>query len=419
MSDTGPASKKNPALVTIAIPEFRSYVFGRLCLVMALRMTATTVGWLIWQVTRNTLATGLVGLSEVVPALSLALYAGHVIDKSDKRGLTLKTLSFYVLAALCLLAITTPYVLHHLQNRWIAYTVYAVIFGTGILRAFANPAMSAMISQIVPRELLGNAVNWSQSTFLTASVLGHATAGLLIGYFNYTVVFTTIATLLVAGIFFVGRLKPKPSSQQAGTNQRTWGSVKEGLRFVYRTKEVLAAMSLDMFAVLFGGAVAMIPIYATDILHVSAQGYGWLNASSDIGSGIIIGTMTFFPLKRRQGTILLYAVFGFGLCIIAFGLSRWYFLSFGALLISGMLDGISVLVRGTIIQLKTPEDMKGRVLSVSSMFINSSNELGQFESGVTAKLMGIVPSVVFGGCMTLVVVITTWFKAPALRKMEY
>lgn len=418
MSDTGPAPQKNIALVTIGIPEFRSYIFGRLCLVMALRMTATTVGWLIWQVTRNTLATGLVGLSEVIPALSLALYAGHVIDKSEKRGLTIKTLVFYVLAALCLLALTTPYVLHHMQNRWIAYTVYAIIFGTGILRAFANPSMAAMISQLVPRELLGNAVNWSQSTFLTASVLGHATAGLLIGYFNYTVVFTTIACLLVAGIFFVGRLKPKPSSQ-TGPSQRTWGSVKEGLRFVYRTKEVLAAMSLDMFAVLFGGAVAMIPIYATDILHVSAQGYGWLNASSDIGSGIMIGTMTFFPLKTRQGKKLLYAVFGFGLCIIVFGFSKWYFLSFGALLISGMLDGISVLVRGTIIQLKTPEDMKGRVLSVSSMFINSSNELGQFESGVAAKLMGIVPSVVFGGCMTLIVVVTTWFKAPALRKMEY
>ena len=410
---------KNPALITIAIPEFRSYIFGRLCLVMALRMTATTVGWLIWQVTRNPLAIGIVGLSEVIPALSLALYAGHVIDKSEKRGLTLKTLAFYIVSSLCLIGISTPYVLHHMNNHAVAYAIYAVIFGTGILRAFANPAMAAMISQIVPRELLGNAVNWSQSTFLGASVLGHATAGFLIGHFSYTVVFSTIACLLLTGIFFVSLLKPKPSSQQPSENQRTWASVKQGLRFVYKTKEVLAAMSLDMFAVLFGGAVAMIPIYATDILHVSAQGYGWLNAASDVGSGIMIGTLTFFPLKNKQGKILLAAVFGFGLCIITFGLSRLYLLSFGALLISGMLDGISVLVRGTIVQLKTPDEMKGRVLSVSSMFINSSNELGQFESGLAAKLMGVVTSVVFGGCMTLLVVATTWFKAPTLRKMEY
>jgi MFS family permease len=421
MSEDGlvPPSSKNIAFITIALPEFRSYIFGRFCLVFALRMTATTVGWLIWQVTRDPLAIGAVGLAEVVPALSFALYAGHVIDQSDKRILTIKTLSLYVGCALCFLGISSSYVLHHLGNQVVEYGIYTVIFCTGILRAFANPAMSAMIGQIVPRDLLGNAVNWSQTTFLGASVLGHATAGFLIAHFSYSVIFIIISVFLLAGILFIVRLKPKPSSPQAAVKQRTWGSVKEGLRFVYKTKEVLAAMSLDMFAVLFGGAVAMIPVYATDILKVSAIGYGWLNAASDIGSGIMISTMTFFPLRRKQGKILLFAVFGFGGCIIVFGLSKMFLLSFAALLISGMLDGISMLVRGTIIQLKTPDDMKGRVLSVGSMFINSSNELGQFESGVAAKLMGVVTSVVFGGCMTLLVVITTWVKAPNLRKMEY
>jgi MFS family permease len=421
MPDDGPVVRKpkNIALITIAIPEFRSYIFGRLCLVMALRMTATTVGWLIWQVTRNPLAIGIVGLSEVIPALSFALYAGHIIDKTDKRILTARMLSFYIVCILCFLGISTPYVLHHMGNHFVEYGIYAIVFGTGILRAFANPAMSAMIGQIVPRELLGNAVNWSQTTFLGASVLGHASAGILIAHFSYSVIFTVIAVLALLGIFFVLQLRPKPSSNLSKINQRTWGSVKEGLRFVFQTKEVLAAMSLDMFAVLFGGAVAMIPVYATDILKVSPVGYGWLNAASDVGSGAMIATMTFFPLKRKQGKILLFAVFGFGLCIITFGLSQLYLLSFLALIISGMLDGISVLIRGTIIQLKTPEEMKGRVLSVSSMFINSSNELGQFESGLAAKLMGVVPSVVFGGCMTLLVVATTWFKAPKLRKMQY
>jgi hypothetical protein len=421
MSDEGPVPRKpkNIALTTIAIPEFKSYIFGRFCLVMALRMTATTVGWMIWQVTRNPLAIGIVGLSEVIPALSMALYAGHVIDKSEKRGLTIKTLYLYILCALCFIGISSSYVLHHLGNHFVEYGVYTIIFGTGILRAFANPAMNAMISQLVPRELLGNAVNWSQTTFLGSSVFGHATAGFLIAHFTYPVIFSVITALLALGLFFVTRLKPKPSSYKPGTNTRTWASVKEGLHFVYKTKEVLAAMALDMFAVLFGGAAAMIPVYATDILRVSPIGYGWLNASTDIGSGIMITTLTFLPLRGKQGKILLTAVFGFGLCIVVFGLSKIFLLSFAALLISGMLDGISVLVRGTIIQLKTPEEMKGRVLSVGSMFVNSSNELGQFESGVTAKLLGVVTSVVLGGCMTLLVVGTTWFKAPKLRKMEY
>lgn len=421
MSDEGPAPRKpkNIALTTIAIPEFKSFIFGRLCLVMALRMTATTVGWIIWKVTRSLVAVGLVGLSEVIPALLLALYAGHVIDKSEKKGLTVKALLFYMACALCFMVISSSYVLHHMGGHFVALAIYTVIFGTGILRAFANPAMNAMISQIVPRELLANAVNWSQTTFLGASVLGHATAGFLIAYFSYPVIFGVIAVLILMGLFFVLRLKPKPSSFNPAAPTRTWASVMEGLHFVYKTKEVLAAMSLDMFAVFFGGAAAMIPVYATDILRISPIAYGWLNAATDIGSGITITTLTFLPLRKKQGKTLLLAVFGFGLCIITFGFSRIFLLSFFALLISGMLDGISVLVRGTIIQLKTPEEMKGRVLSVGSMFVNSSNEFGQFESGVVAKLMGVVTSVVFGGCMTLLVVGTTWFKAPQLRKMEY
>lgn len=410
---------KNPALETIAIPEFRSFILSRFAFVMAIRMTATTIGWMIYQVTKNPLALGMVGLSEVIPAISLALYAGHVIDKSEKKGLLRRTFSLYVICELLLLSVATPFVLKNMGNHFVEYSIYGIIFCTGILRAFAGPSMSSMISQIVPRERLGNAVTWSQGTFLSASVTGHATSGFLIGHFNYTVVFSTIISLMLLAIFFVSRLKKKPIIYTPKENQRTWGSVKEGLRFVFRSKEVLGAFSLDMFAVLFGGAAALIPIYASDILKVGPIGFGWLNAATDIGSITMIICMTFFPLKGKQGLVLMYAVFGFGLCIIVFGLSKLFILSFFALLISGMLDGISVVIRGTIIQLKTPDEMKGRVLSVGSMFINSSNELGQFESGLTAKLMGTVRATVFGGCMTLLVVATTWFKAPSLRKMEY
>ena len=181
----------------------------------------------------------------------------------------------------------------------------------------------------------------------------------------------------------------------------------------------MGALSLDLFAVLFGGAVAMVPVFARDILHVGAQGFGFLNAASDIGSICIVILLTLSPIKKQQGRKLLFAVAGFGLCIIGFALSKWFLVSFLLLMLSGMLDGISVVVRGTILQLRTPDNIRGRVMSVNSMFINSSNELGQFESGVAAKLMGVIPSVVFGGCMTLLVVIITWVKAPGLRRFEY
>ncbi len=193
----------------------------------------------------------------------------------------------------------------------------------------------------------------------------------------------------------------------------------DGLKFVYKTKALFGAMAVDMFAVMFGGAVALVPVYASDILKVGAVGFGWLNAATDMGAIVVVILLTFFPMQKAQGRKMLLAVAGFGVCIILFGLSKWFWLSFAVLLISGILDGVSVVVRGTVMQLLTPDDMRGRVSSVSGMFILSSNELGQFESGLAAKIIGVVPAVVFGGFVTLSVVGFTWFKAPTLRKFEY
>jgi predicted MFS family arabinose efflux permease len=296
--------------------------------------------------------------------------------------------------------------------------VYAVIFCTGITRAFTGPVFGVLVALIVPKNLLQNATTWNQGAWLSASVTGHALGGLLISAIGITGTLSVICTLIFIAFFAMLRLKPKPALNERN-EKKTWDSVKEGLRFVYNTKEVLAASSLDLFAVLFGGAVAMIPVYARDILHIGASGFGWLNAATDMGSIIIVVILTLAPFRKEQGKKLMLAVAGYGACIIIFAFSKMFWFSFAALLVSGMLDGISVVTRGTILQLKTPDNMRGRVMSVNSMFINSSNELGQFESGVTARLMGIVPSVVFGGCMTLLVVIVTWIKAPALRKMEY
>lgn len=406
------------AFESIQIPEYRNLLIGRFLFVMGLRMMGTLVGWWIYNLTNDPLAIGLIGLAEVIPALSLALYAGHVIDTSEKRKLILRGAFLYLLAAIILLSLSTSFTAAKLSNHWIAICIYAVIFCTGIIRAFIGPAFGVLVSYIVPREMLQNATSWNQACWLGASVMGHAIGGLLIAAIDIKGTLLVLTLLILCSLLVLFLLKPKPPFAVSG-EKRTWESVKDGLRFVFKTKEVLGALSLDLFAVLFGGAVAMVPVYARDILHVGPQGFGWLNAATDMGSICMVIMLTFFPLRKQQGRKLLFAVAGFGTCIIVFALSKSFLISFLALLISGMVDGISVVIRGTIIQLKTPDAMRGRVMSVNSMFINSSNELGQFESGMAAKILGVVPSVVFGGCMTIAVVVATWFKAPALKKMEY
>jgi MFS family permease len=408
---------KDP-LIAMRIPEYRNLLMGRFLFIMGLRMMATLVGWWIYELTDEPFAIGLIGLSEVIPAVSLSLYAGHVIDISEKRKLLLTGVALYFFCALLLLGLSTRFTATQLSSHWIAFSIYVIIFFTGIFRAFTGPSFGTMIASIVPKNILQNATTWNQGIWLSASVTGHATVGFLIAGIGHTGSLVIICLLVMAGFAFMYQIKPKPPLNEPG-EKKTMDSVKEGLRFVFHTKEVLGALSLDLFAVLFGGAVAMIPVFAKDILKVGPIGFGWLNAASDIGSIIVIVILTIFPLHRAQGKKLLLAVGGFGICIIVFALSKLFWLSFVVLLTSGFLDGISVVIRGTILQLKTPDNMRGRVMSVNSMFINSSNELGQFESGVAAKIMGVIPSVIFGGTMTLLVVCTTWFKAPSLRKMEY
>lgn len=416
MSDT--ARSNAGALAAVQLPEFRNLLIGRFAFVTGLRMLGTLVGWWIYELTNAPFAIGLVGLAEVIPALSLALYAGHVIDISEKRSLLLKGLFGYVLCGAVLFALSTSYLGNSLGKSAVAIGIYSIIFITGIIRSFSGPVFSAIVGQMMPKDLLPNAVTWNQGTWLAASVSGHALAGFCIAFLGTTGTLGIITGLMAFALIMMSLISAKPAAAIAG-NKRTWESVKEGLNFVFKTKEVLGSLSLDLFAVLFGGAVAMVPVYARDILKVGPIGFGWLNAATDLGSIIIVILLALRPLKGRQGRTLLYAVGGFGTCIIIFALSKVFWLSFAALLISGMLDGISVVIRGTIVQLKTPDEMRGRVMSVNSMFINSSNELGQFESGVAAKLLGVIPSVVFGGCMTLLVVLVTSVKAPSLRKMEY
>ena len=413
-----PVKQLNDPLGALRISEFRNLMIGRFLFIMGLRMMGTLVGWWIYELTNAPFAIGLIGLAEVIPAVSLALYAGHVIDKSEKRKLLLKGVILYWCCALILLFLSMDIGALKLTSLQIAIGIYFIVFCTGIIRSFTGPSFGTIVGAVVPKNLLQNATTWSQGIWLSASVLGHAIVGFIIAGFGHTGSLIVVVSLVGIGYGFIAMIKPKPPHADV-VDQKTLESVKEGLRFVFNSKEVFGALSLDLFAVLFGGAVAMIPVFAKDILKVGPIGFGWLNAASDIGAIIIILIITIFPANRRQGKKLLLAVAGFGVCIIVFALSKIFWLSFVMLLLSGILDGFSMIVRGTIVQLKTPDHMRGRVMSVNSMFINSSNELGQFESGVAAKAMGVIPSVVFGGAMTLLVVGVTWFKAPALKKMEY
>ena len=402
----------------VRIPEFRTLMLGRFIFIMGLRMMSTLVAWWVYELTGDPFAIGLVGLSEVIPAISMALYAGHVIDKSEKRKLILRGIFFYLCAASAILFLSSPYIKTRMSGHQISLAIYAVIFFTGIIRAFTGPTVTAMLASIVPRNILQNATTWNQGSWLAASVTGHALGGFLIWKLGVSGTLITVCSLITLALLSFSFLKPKPVVIQPG-RPGTLESVREGLRFVFRTKELLAAFSLDMFAVFFGGAVAMVPVFAKDILDVGPRGFGWLNAAIDIGAIISVILLTFLPMKKGQGAKMMLAVAGFGVCIIIFALSEWFLLSFAALLFAGILDGVSVVVRGTVMQLKTPDHMRGRVSSVGSMFINSSNELGQFESGLAARILGVRPSVIFGGCMTLLVVAITWFKSPSLRKFNY
>jgi MFS family permease len=382
-------------------------------------MSPVLLGWKLYEVTGSKLSIGILGLSEVIPAVLLALPAGVKVDRSNKHRLISICMALYFVLMVGLLIVTSQWFASSSKQQ-IQWLIYGLVFCTGVIRAYSSPAINAFLAQLVPQESLVRAVSINSMTWLIAAVTGPALAGLLLGYTNITVAFIIACSAIFISLLLFQLIKAKPVSWQSGKTT-TWEGVKEGLGFVLHDKQraLLSAISLDMFAVLFGGAVGILPVFAVDILQIGPEKLGWLYAATYLGNFIAIALLISKPLKNKQGKTLLYMVAGFGICILIFAISKNFWLSFAALFISGLFDGVSVIIRGTIVQLFVPDEMRGRVSSVNSIFVNSSNELGQFESGVTASVMGTVPSVIFGGCMTLLVTIVTWIKAPTLRKFEY
>ncbi|MEZ4979538.1 MAG: MFS transporter, partial [Chitinophagales bacterium] len=341
----------------------------------------------------------------------------HYVDQKEKRNLLLKCVAAFSIISLGLFFLSWPELTENYATKTILYGIYFLVFLGGFVRAFIGPSIFSLLALIVPKKAYSNAATWSSSVWQMAAVLGPALAGFSISWIGVHWSMCLIFLFTIIALISLSRISKKPIlNPKIGEDVLT--SLKEGVKFVFRTKEILGAISLDMFAVLFGGAVALLPIFATDILHVGPQGFGVLRAMPAIGSLVTILASAYFPLNKNAGWKLLLAIFFFGVSIIVFGLSTWFYLSMLALFFSGMTDGVSVVIRQTILQLKTPDNMRGRVSSVNNMFVGSSNELGAFESGLTAKLMGTVNAVVFGGCMTIVTVVGTGLAIPSLRKLD-
>lgn len=371
------------------------------------------IGWQVFALTNDPLSLGLIGLAEALPFIAVALYAGHIADRASRRVIAILGTTGVGLSSVALWAFTVSPGLLSAARVW---PVYAVIFTSGIARSFTRPAVTALSAEIIPRELYPNAIAWRSSTWQFSAILGPALGGLLYGFVGpagaYAVVMVLFALSLVALVSIGHRSIPPPASEIS-----IGESLQIGLRFLWHQPVVLAAMSLDLFSVLFGGAVALLPIFAR-LLHAGPQGLGALRAAPAAGSLVVGLYLAHRPPFKRTGVSLFSAVALFGLCMIAFAFSRNFWLSFGLLALSGMADNVSVLIRSTLVQTMTPTEMLGRVSSVNQIFIGSSNEIGAFESGVAARILGTVPSVIFGGVMTLIVVAVTAVAAPRLRKLR-
>lgn len=396
--------------------KYHNYAFTKLLafriqLVLAYQIMAVVVGWHIYEITHDMLALGLVGLAEVIPYFASALFAGHAVDHFYSRK------SFAVLAAVLLML--NALTLTALALGWLSgnatFWIYGSIAFTGIARAFITPSYSTLFAIILPRKEYIHAAGIGTSVFQAGLVLGPAVGGLLVGFGSKSLAYAA-ATLLCLGAA-IAMLSLQIKEPEKSKNMPVFTSIAQGLRFVFSHQIILGALSLDMFAVLFGGAVAMLPAFVHDVYRMGPEGLGILRASPALGAIVTGLWLTRHPINLHAGRWLLGAVAGFGLCIIGFGLSTSFWLAAALLLLSGVFDGVSVVMRQTIMQLATPDAMRGRVSAINGIFIGSSNELGAFESGVAARLMGLVPSVIFGGLMTLGVVGMTAKLAPKLRNL--
>jgi MFS family permease len=414
---------KSIAYEVLKIKDYRSYIIARTFITFGVNVLGTVVGWQVYAYTQDTFSLGLIGLAEFVPFLFVTLVGGYIADIIDRKKIMQTCIFLYAVCAFMLYMLSTNYA-YIIDNHGVT-PIYFIIGLTGLVRGFLGPAQSAFAAQLVPVELYASAATGSTMSWHISSIGGPAIGGLLYGFTkgpwtSYAIV--TVLALIGLGFLFTiesRHIEKKNEPNTEGVKKEGFfDSVGVGMDFVFKNQVILGSLALDMFAVLFGGAVVLLPAFAKDILQLGPEGLGIMRAAPAAGALLMGVILVNFPLKGSAGKILLFAVAGFGFCTILFAMSTNFWFSLLMLAGTGFFDNVSMVIRGTVIQLFTPNEMRGRVSAVNSLFIGSSNELGAFESGVAAKFMGLVPSVIFGGMMTLLVVSVTWFKAPKLKNLD-
>lgn len=406
-------STDNPSSA-ISIAQFRYFLTFRFLLTFSIQMQAIVVGWQVYEITRDPLSLGLVGLAEAISYLGTALFGGYLADRVDRRRIALVCATIYNLCSIALLCVT---LFEPATAQGAVWYFYSIVFFIGIARGFFAPAISALFAQIIPRRLYLNGAAWNTNVWHTAAVAGPAAGGIVYGFFGVVPAYIALIAVSLGATLVILRIPAYPFARSQ-ERESVFQSISKGVRFVASNQVILGALGLDLIAVLFGGAVAVLPVFASDILHTGPEGLGFLRAAPFIGSiGMGVWLARRGPM-RKAGWNMLGSVAAFGVCMIAFALSTNYLISFAMLFLSGVFDTVSVVVRSTTLQLLMPDNMRGRVSSVNSIFIGTSNELGAFESGVAARLLGLVPSVVFGGTVSILATLGVSAVAPKLRKLN-
>jgi MFS family permease len=409
--------KREDPYAALRIKEFNIFLIVRFLLVFGWSMQFIVIEWQVYSMTKDPLSLGIIGLMEIIPAFTMALFAGHIVDQKEKRNLLAVCTAAFSLISLGLFFLTTQQVVGNWSVDHVLYAIYALVFFGGFLRSFFGPTIFSLVALLVPKNIYHNAATWSTSTWKTASVSGALFGGFFISWIGVDKTLSIVFLLVLLSFIILFQIKKKPVlNKKIGEPMKE--SLQAGVKFVFQNKAILGVLTLDMVAVLFGGTVAILSVFAQDILKIGPTGFGVLNASISLGSILTMFVTTYIPIHKKTGKKMLVSVFIFGLSIIAFGVSSVFWLSVLALFISGAADGISMVIRQTILQIKTPDEMRGRVSSVNSMFVGSSNELGAFESGLAAKIAGPVIAVVFGGTMTIITTVVSGITNPTLRNLD-
>jgi MFS family permease len=406
-------AERHDPYVSLRNPNFLWYVASLVSLTLGTQIQATVVAWQVYAITKDPLSLGLVGLAEALPFITAALYAGHIADRHDRKLLALIALTVQFGCAIALLLLTVY------ARRLLSVTIlpiFVVVGVSGLARSLLQPARTALGAEIVPRETYTNAITWRSSLWQFAAVVGPAAGGIIYGFSGARLAYIVETVLCAIALFLFAQIAY--TRLPAVVTEMTIGeNLTVGIRFLMTQPELLGAQLLDLFSVLFGGAPALLPIFSSEILHVGHQGLGILRAAPAAGA-VLISVLLVHRRMRKAGPMLFICVAAFGACWILFALSRWFWVSLALLVISGMLDNVSVVIRSTLLTLRTPPHLLGRVSAVNQIFIGSSNEIGSFESGVAAKLLGTVRSVIFGGLITLGVVGVTAWRIPPLRRLD-